>query len=183
LENTYVVFWTDNGHHMGEHRLRPGKQTPYEEDVRFPLVVRGPGVPQGAERPEMLLNTDVGPTFAELAGTQPPGFVDGRSFAPLLRGKNPPWRSAVLLEGPASNPRGQLQMPGYRAVRTHDRLYVEWATGERELYDLGSDPYQLRSQHDNRAFADEQAALEARVEALKGCAAETCRAAEGGSAP
>jgi N-acetylglucosamine-6-sulfatase len=82
LDNTYIVFWTDNGYHMGEHRLgalgaTSGKGTPYVEDTRVPLIVRGPGVPQAERRQELVLNTDIAPTFAELAEAQAPVFVDG----------------------------------------------------------------------------------------------------------
>jgi arylsulfatase A-like enzyme len=100
LENTYIIFTSDNGFHMGQHRLLPGdKKTPYEEDIRVPLIVRGPGVPAGAVRQELVLNNDFAPTIAELAGLSAPTFVDGRSFAPLLTSAPPSsWRQAFLEE-------------------------------------------------------------------------------------
>ena len=101
LENTYIFFTSDNGYHAGEHRLTTGKWTAYEEDIRVPLIVRGPGVPKGVKREELVLNNDLAPTFAEIAGTPLPRFVDGRSLMPLLT-DNPPsshnWRSGFLVE-------------------------------------------------------------------------------------
>lgn len=178
LENTYVVFWTDNGHHIGEHRLgaledTPGKGTPYVEDVRVPLIVRGPGVPQG-QRQELVLNTDVAPTFAELAGTQAPGFVDGRSFTPLLDGATPPWRTAGLIE---NRPSHKMRRPAYAGLITEDTSYVEYDGGEKELYDLDADPYQLQN-----VYRDADPALKeelaGRLDALRTCKEESCRTAE-----
>jgi arylsulfatase A-like enzyme len=101
LDNTYILFTSDNGFHLGTHRLSVGKWTAYEEDIRVPLVVRGPDVPEGQKRKHLVLNNDFAPTFADLAGTQIPDFVDGRSLVPLLRDDPPPtddWRQAFLVE-------------------------------------------------------------------------------------
>jgi N-acetylglucosamine-6-sulfatase len=101
LDNTYIFFTSDNGYHAGEHRLTTGKWTAYEEDIRVPLIVRGPGVPEGAKREQLVLNNDLAPTFAEIGGAPVPRFVDGLSLEPLLT-DNPPspqnWRSAFLVE-------------------------------------------------------------------------------------
>ena len=67
---------------------------PYEEDIRVPAVVRGPGVPAGQRSQAMLLNSDFAPTFAQIAGIEPPEFVDGRSFLPLFEDAEQPWREA-----------------------------------------------------------------------------------------
>ncbi len=179
LSRTYIVFTSDNGWKMGEHRLVFGKWTAYEEDIHMPLIVRGPGVPEGETLPHLVLNNDLAPTFADLAGAKTPSFVDGRSLKPLLNGTPPTeedWRRGFLVEAVSSEGAGR---PAYAGVRTRDMLYVEYTTGERELYDLRADPYQLTSLHDDPAYADERAALSERLEALKGCAAEGCRTAEG----
>ena len=84
LDNTYIFFTSDNGFHLGEHRLGAGKWTPYEEDIRIPLIVRGPGVREGRTLHQMVLNNDLAPTIAELAGADVRSFVDGRSLVPLL---------------------------------------------------------------------------------------------------
>ena len=144
LGNTYIIFTTDNGFHQGQHRLVGGdKKTPYEEDIGVPLMVRGPGVPAGAVREQLVINNDLAPTIADLAGASTPAFVDGSSFAPLLGGSPPSsWRQAFLEEG---WPAGGTTVPTNKGVRTQGHMYVEYETGERELYDLNADPYQLQS--------------------------------------
>jgi arylsulfatase A-like enzyme len=173
LDNTYIVFTSDNGFHLGEHRLALVKRTPYEESIRVPLVVRGPNVPAGITRDELALNIDFAPTFMDLAGTTSPSFVDGRSLRPLLRGGRPSasWRTAFLLE---SNQSGRTY-----GVRTAQKKYIQYGGSTRELYNLKTDPYEL----DNDYFAAEPAlvaALSNRLKALKVCAGQSCRAAENG---
>jgi arylsulfatase A-like enzyme len=173
LDDTYIFFTSDNGFFQGEHRIKQGKDRPYEESARVPLFVRGPGVPAGSKVEKLALNTDFAPTFAELAGTEFP--ADGRSLAPLLGGEVPPsWRSSILLEGFF----GQT-FRAYRAVRTETDKYVEYENGERELYDLSSDPYELQSIHDTAAPTLVED-LKSRLENLKTCAGETCKTAEDG---
>ena len=98
LDATYVLYTSDNGFHMGEHRLIAGKTTAYEEDIRVPAILRGPGVPAGARIDAMALNIDLAPTFAAIAGIEPPDFVDGRSLLPLLDDPEQPWRQSFLIE-------------------------------------------------------------------------------------
>src|ERR687894_3105308 len=104
LDNTYIVFTSDNGFHLGNHRLGAGKWTPYEEDTRVPLIVRGPGVPEGRTLQHLVLNNDLAPTVADLAGAKTPSFVDGRSLRPLLTDAPPPprdWRKRFIIEAVA----------------------------------------------------------------------------------
>jgi N-acetylglucosamine-6-sulfatase len=99
LDRTYIVFASDNGFHLGQHRLPAGKQTAYETDIRVPLLVRGPGIKHGVHVSRISGNTDLAPTFEALAGAPAPKFTDGRSLAPLLRGRAPRrWRDAYLVE-------------------------------------------------------------------------------------
>jgi arylsulfatase A-like enzyme len=99
LDDTYIVFASDNGFHLGQHRMPAGKQTPYESDIHVPLLVRGPGVRVGAHVAALAGNTDLAPTFEAMAGVRPPWFTDGRSLVPLLRGDRPAhWRRSFLLE-------------------------------------------------------------------------------------
>ena len=95
LDDTYVIYSSDNGFHMGEHRLIAGKDTPYEEDIRVPMVDARPGRarPACGSRP-MVGNIDLAPTFAEIAAVETPDFVDGRSFLPLLEDPDQPWRQS-----------------------------------------------------------------------------------------
>jgi N-acetylglucosamine-6-sulfatase len=186
LYNTYLVFTSDNGIHLGEHRIQ-GKVTAYDEAVHVPLLVRGPSVPQGATRSQMVLNNDLAPTFADLNSAKVPAFVDGRSLKPLLS-VNPPasWRSAFLIEHRRSMEDGGVraipaqEIPNYDAVRTSRYLYVEYSTtGEKELYDLRADPYALTNLYASASptlLSDFQSTLDE----LKSCAGETCKTAENG---
>lgn len=177
LEDTVFVFTSDNGFHMGEHRLvEPSKRLAYEEDIRVPLVARGPGIAAGAARSEFVLNNDLAPTLADIAGAEPSASVDGRSVVPLLRGGNPRWRTAFLVEGAAHD---RIGRPAFRAVRTKNYLYVGWANGERELYNVRRDPHQLGSRHEEagRALLGR---LRGRLADLRACEGAECREAEGG---
>ena len=184
LDNTYIFFTSDNGYKHGQHR-QVGKWTAYEEDIGVPLFVRGPGVPKGVERSQMALNTDLAPTFADLAGARRPNAVDGRSLAPLLTA-NPPskWRSRFLVESYRSEfPKGRLsRVPTYQGVRTTRFLYTEHKNGarvtDRELYNLRRDPYQLNSIHrtKNRRLV---LTLDRQLNRLSRCRGEECRSAEG----
>ena len=171
LNNTYIVFTSDNGWLAGEHRLKEGKDRAYEESARVPLYVRGPGVPAGSTVEKLILNTDFAPTFAELAGVEI-GGSDGRSLAPLMRGEKPLWRSAVLLEGFVGK-----KDRVFGAVRTETHKYVAYGNGEEELYDLTNDPYELESIHETAAPALAED-LKARLQALRDCSGDECRKAE-----
>jgi N-acetylglucosamine-6-sulfatase len=138
LSNTYFLFSSDNGFLLGEHRLI-GKIWPYEESIRVPLVVAGPGVERGVTQPDLALNIDLAPTIAALAGVRPGLPEDGRSLVPLLRGREPPWRSAFIEEFLGDAP----AQPRFVGIRTERYLYVEYQDGSRELYDLRDDPYEL----------------------------------------
>lgn len=172
LENTYIFFTSDNGWQGGEHRIPLEKSFPYEESARVPLFVRGPGISPGSRPEGLVLNTDLAPTFAELAGVEFAG--DGRSLAPQLRGEEFSRRSSVLLEGFGEAFFGP---PGYRALRTERHKYVEYEDGDRELYDLEADPYETESLHET-ADASLVEDLEARLDVLDSCSGQACREAE-----
>ena len=171
LENTYIVFTSDNGYLMGEHRWE-GKSNPYEGSAKIPLIVRGPGVVPGAKKGHLVSNVDWAPTIADLAGVKTQRSVDGRSLTPLLTGERVPnWRKRLLLAY-----YGDF-LP-YQAIRTaDDRLYVQNESGEREFYDLKEDPYQLQNAHPTMDTETEQS-LSAALANLKGCKGEACRTAE-----
>jgi hypothetical protein len=181
LNNTYIFFTSDNGFHMGNHRVYPGgKWLPYEEDIGVPLMVRGPGVPANTIRKQLVINNDFAPTMADLADAQIPAFVDGRSFAPLLSSSPPSsWREAFLEEGwlqDTAEP-GVPKVPTHQGIHTQDHMLVEYDTGERELYDLIQDPYQLQSKGrtENESL---YSALETRLYNLRNCSGAACRTAE-----
>ncbi|MBA3636360.1 MAG: sulfatase [Rubrobacteraceae bacterium] len=175
LSNTYIFFTSDNGFHIGEHRILGGKGRPYEESVHVPLLVRGPGVGAGSSPHKLALNTDYLPTFTDLGDAQTPGYADGRSLQPVLEGKATAWRTAVLLE--ADRTTGG-STPPYSGIHTgSEHKYVKYADGKKERYYLGRDPYELRNSYNPKS---PPATLAKRLRALKTCAAASCRAAENG---
>ena len=120
-EDTIVVFTSDNGVTLGEHRW-VGKLCPYEECLRLPFVVRYPrlvGSPRVENR--AVANIDLAPTFAEFAGAVPTSPVDGTSFASLLDGSASQWRTDLLHELTWG-----FVPPAYRLVRTDRFVYVEY---------------------------------------------------------
>ncbi|MFZ1240227.1 MAG: sulfatase [Anaerolineae bacterium] len=195
LNNTYIFFTSDNGYHMGQHRLLPGKYLGYEEDIHVPLFVRGPQAPISQTVPYLASIVDLAPTLADIAGIEIPAYTDGRSLLPLLGGSPPAaWRQALLFEqyvgdhhglrdplgeppDPFDSPRFQSAPLFYSGLRTADLKYIEYDTGERELYNLANDPFELENL---AASADPTtlAQLAAWLSLLKGCAADTCRSLE-----
>jgi N-acetylglucosamine-6-sulfatase len=185
LDNTYIFFTSDNGFHHGEHRIQKEKWRPYEEDIHMPLLVSGPGVATKSTTYKLALNTDYMPTLLDLACTsanpcdsQSWSYApDGRSLEPVLHGSVAGWRNAVLLEAAAN-----YSLP-YRGIRTDNtatdpqRKYVEYNGGQRELYDLAADPYELTNVYNSTA---PPSALVSRLKALKSCAGNTCFTAENG---
>ena len=160
LDDTVILFASDNGFMWGEHRLR-GKIWPYEESIRVPLVVRVPWLDRGRVDRHLVTNADYASTFADLAGTKPGLPQDGRSLVPLLRGRDPPWPASILVEYLGATGADRFGPPPFEAIRTERYLYVEYAFGWRELYDLKKDPYEL----DNLAGQPSAAALRARLAA------------------
>jgi arylsulfatase A-like enzyme len=164
-DDTIVVYYGDNGYLWGEHR-RDKKSCPYEECIKVPYVVRYPKLaPLPRSDARFVANIDLGPTFAELAGLMPAALippVDGLSMVRLLDGTAPSWRTDMLAEhwGSAPNP-GDLTppIPTFALVRGTQWKYTEYCTGERELYDLTQDPYELLNvAGSNPAVVSERAA-------------------------
>jgi N-acetylglucosamine-6-sulfatase len=214
LANTYVVFTSDNGFHMGQHRLRPGKYTAFEEDIRVPLAVRGPGIPAGRTIDALVESIDLTPTFAAWAGARLRTRPDGRSLAALLAGGAAPpgWRQAVLVEqhaftlpgastsadaGLAADPASRRGPAGvlepldagdraglgtnppltFAALRSRNLKYVEYTDGERELFDLRRDPYELQNLQARapRALLERLSGI---LTKMRTCAGASCRAAD-----
>ena len=163
LDRTYIVFTSDNGILMGQHRAVGLKANAYEETIGIPLIVRGPGVAAG-RTDAFALNIDLAPTLLELAGVPVPESIDGRSLAPFLRGTPPAsWRRDTLIENG----------PSY-SLRTGEWMYNYQSTEEFELYDMRADPYQLKNLYRTAdpALLD---SLRKRMEALVACRGATCR--------
>jgi arylsulfatase A-like enzyme len=174
LANTYLVLASDNGFILGPHRFPHGKEAPYEESIRVPLVVRGPGVPAGQRRDGLVQDVDYAPPFVVGARASSPE-LDGRSFAGLLAtGSTSQWRHDVLIEHWRIRRGGSpAAIPDFFGLRTDDYAYVEYETGEVELYDIKADPYEHVNQFGASTALLQQ--LSARVAALKGCRGLSCR--------
>lgn len=175
LDDTYLIYTSDNGFHQGEHRLAPGKTYAYETDIRVPLVIRGPGIPAGAEFASQALNNDLAPTIADLAAVPPGHAVDGRSLRPLWEAGGFAWRKGFVVERFQPMPDGTLRSwwgAGYRGER-----YKLIRTGGAtipflELYDLLSDPAELLNIAAGATVTTSR--LLDHMQMLEGCAGADC---------
>lgn len=168
LEKTVLLFTSDNGFHLGEHRVE-NKRWPYEESARVPLIARGPGIPADARRRQVVANVDLAPTVLDLGDARPTFEVDGLSLLPLAADASRANDRNVLLEAklPAAD-------ATYEAVRTSRYVYVDYSTGAEELYDLSDDPYQLRSRHDDPDWEARRKKLRGRLADLRRCRGADC---------
>jgi len=148
LENTYIVYSTDNGYTIGQHRRQPGKQCAFEQDINIPFIIRGPGIPEGASTNIVTTHTDVAPTFLALTGARPPSAFELDGQAIPLNGVETDGRrqehvnvemwGIIMSEGKY----GSILYPNhtYKALRiegeAYGYLYVVWCSGEHELYDM-----------------------------------------------
>jgi arylsulfatase A-like enzyme len=171
LQHTLLVFTSDNGYLLGQHRL-VGKSWVYESSVRVPLMMRGPGIPPGVVRRQLVGNVDLAPTILDAAGASAPAAhrLDGTSLLAPARNPGALAGRQLLLES--------FDVP-YRALRTPRYLFVRHRSGERELYDLSRDPDELRSLHTSRAHEGVERDLAARLRRLEGCAGSACVAGSG----
>ena len=171
LENTLIVFVSDNGFMHGEHRLPAEKVWPYDESARVPLILRGPGVPRGLRLPQLTGNVDVVPTILDAAGAQAGITMDGRSLFELMDDPTLEWGREILLQsGFGANGVGP-----YAAIRNYGFLYVAWRhTGETELYDLRRDPWQMNNLSGRLAYTTAPRERRRRLEALRGCSGAAC---------
>ncbi|MCB0101922.1 MAG: sulfatase [Anaerolineales bacterium] len=192
LDNTYIIFTSDNGFHLGEHQLPSGKGTAYEEDILVPFMVRGPGITPGSTVTQMTANIDLAPTIAEMAGAKIPAFVDGRSLLPWLQADTLQWRNGLLIEfgyideeaiaEAMNDPEKDNLLVGvaggaFRGIRGENYVYVEYANGELEFYDLTNDPYQLENLA-GTLNAETLSLLHEKLTALKNCSGTECQSLE-----
>ncbi|KAK5625868.1 hypothetical protein RRF57_001584 [Xylaria bambusicola] len=204
LDNTYIIYTSDNGWHIGNHRISAGKSLHYKEDSNVPFIVRGPGVPANITSLLPGAHLDLAPTFLDIAGVKPddpgyPQFLDGRSL--LDNWKNPATEltqcpvnggghEVINVEywgiGEEASPWGQISHPNnsYKTLRiVHPDggtyLYSKWCTGDTELYETASDPGELTNRALNADEDEDISRLLSRLNALlmaaKSCAGDTCR--------
>ncbi|KAL4875117.1 alkaline-phosphatase-like protein [Aspergillus karnatakaensis] len=204
LDDTYIIYTSDNGYHIGQHRLPPGKTCGFEEDIRVPLLIRGPGVPKEKTEVAVTTHIDLAPSIFDLAQIPLRDDFDGTPI-PLPSGSDVAhprhehvtveyWGQAYLEgeKGALSNPDLTPFVPNntYKSVRIigegYNLYYSVWCNNEHELYDLKADPYQLNNLYSSERTADTNGIisgyslskvitrLDAVLLVLKSCKGVTC---------
>ncbi|HVV89454.1 MAG TPA: sulfatase, partial [Solirubrobacterales bacterium] len=219
LQNTYVIFTSDNGFFFGQHRLVGGKFLAYEPSTHLPLIIRGPGIEPNTKTGQLVSTIDIAPTILELAKVTPDKSVDGTSLVPFMQEPNLRTRRPLLFESfvqtndveqdgdaasgettSAGSARGRLGVKGtatasrasassnppahasvvappknYYGIRLGPYKYIEWPDGEKELYDINKDPYELNNIVRDKNFAPIRAFLHNELVRLETCSGRTCR--------
>jgi N-acetylglucosamine-6-sulfatase len=148
LDNTIIVFTSDNGYFYGEHGLSVERRLAYEESIRMPLIVRYPKlIKRNTVRNELVLNIDLAPTLLSMAGASIPTSIQGTSLTPLLKREKTSWRESFLVEYYSDRVFPRMLTMGYKTIRTAGWKYIHYLelNGMDELYDLKSDPYELNN--------------------------------------
>jgi N-acetylglucosamine-6-sulfatase len=180
LDNTLVIYTSDNGYLHGQHRIGDDKLHIYEESIRVPLLMRGPGVPPGVNIAPLVINADLAPTIVDAANATAGLHMDGRSLLPVVSNPGIIKNRQLLIEEPVDEADGK---PGFEGIRTQRYAYAEYHTGERELYDLRDDPFELQSRHDAPAYGPVRSELANRLHALQTCSGSSCRVYKPDPAP
>lgn len=203
LETTYIIYSSDNGFHIGQHRLYPGKRCPYEEDINIPLIIRGPGITAGRTINVATTHTDLAPTILNLAQVPLPNYLDGAVVPPIDPSPDAQSFEHAQIEhwGAAADEDvirnnypdiAGVQNNTYKSLRVigkdYNYAYTVWCTNQKELYDISSDPQQMNnlfepiqytpSEPQNTNWTLSINRLESRLNALllvlKSCKATTC---------
>jgi N-acetylglucosamine-6-sulfatase len=157
LDNTYVIFTSDHGFMQGEHRIPQGKMVPYDPSTQVPLLIRGPGIPRGRSTKALVGDVDFAPTVLDATPARPTRALDGRSYLPFARNVRRRNFRPLLHTTAGQGAKGrtntreggtrgtQPRVPAWSAIRTTRWLYVEYRGGQREMYDLKNDRWQLNS--------------------------------------
>lgn len=199
LDSTYIIFSSDNGYHIGNHRQRPGKSCPYEEDINVPMVIRGPTIKAGSSVNVATTHTDIAPTILRLGQVPLPDYLDGTAI-PLVD-PNPSSQNFEYAQVQYWGRGGLSSYPGieglqnntYKSLRIlgqgYSYLYSVWCTNEHELYDMTIDPTQMHNLYKSYTYQPNEPLrdakgkysinrLESRLDALllvlKSCKASTC---------
>jgi N-acetylglucosamine-6-sulfatase len=200
LRNTYVIFTSDNGFFYGEHRLTGGKFIAYEPATHLPLLIRGPGIKPGTASGELAANIDIAPTILELAGAGADKSIDGRSLVPYMKDPGLRSRRPILFESfvetndveANGEPTAQRARAGsgrrgeagasivappkdYLGIRLGPYKYIEWPSGEKEMYDITKDPYELNNIVRVRNLSPIRAFLHAQLIRLEACVGKRCQ--------
>jgi N-acetylglucosamine-6-sulfatase len=181
--NTVLMFTSDNGYFLGEHRMRQGKIWAHEPSLRVPFLVAGPGIPHGV-RYDPVSTEDIPATILQLGHARPPHPPEGVSLVPSFR-RDRGWRVPVVVEGlegarvmRTASERGR---PGFptpltgTGIRTAQWKYVRYVDGDGELYDLDRDPNELHNLYGRKRYAAVQARLARLWAAYRSCSGAQCR--------
>jgi N-acetylglucosamine-6-sulfatase len=184
--NTDIMFTSDNGYFLGEHRMRQGKIWTHEPSMRVPFLIRGPGVPRGV-RYDPVSTANIAATILDIGGAQPPHPLEGTSVRPSFAADQG-WLRPVLVENQVDGPelnavrdaRSHGSISQYRAeltgsgLRTARWKYVRYIDGDAELYDLAKDPNELNNVYGVKKYAAVQAQLEKVWAADRDCKGSAC---------
>ncbi len=166
-QNTIVLYFSDNGLTLGDHRFGASKNCPYEACVKIPFIIYAPGYYEPRTDAHLVADIDIAPTIAEWAGAVIPHKVDGMSLVPLLKDPSSAWRDSILFEHwPTEQGVGSM-IPRFSSIRTAEWKYTEYDTGEVELYDLVHDPDELHNLAGQADLKDIQATLALQLQGLK----------------
>ena len=166
-KNTIIIYTSDNGLTLGDHRFGATKNCPYEACIKVPFIVYAPGVYAPRIDAHLVANIDLAPTIAQWAGAAVPESVNGKSMVSLLEDPSSAWRDDILLEHwPTEEGVGSM-IPQYSSVRTLEWKYTEYSTGEKELYDLVNDPYELQNLAGEKQYKEIQAGLAVTLQKLQ----------------
>ena len=186
LDNTYVIFTSDNGFMQGEHRVRQGKMLPYDASTHLPFMIRGPGIPRGRSTNALVGDVDLAATIVDLARVRPGHVLDGRSLIPYTRNthrrNNRPFLHTTAGQGSHGHTntreggaRGtEPRVPAWSAVRTNSWLYVSYRSGQSELYRLGPDPWEMSSLARDPRFRQKRNTLRRVLGDLERCKGRSC---------
>lgn len=166
-ENTIIILTSDNGLTIGDHRFGATKNCPYDACAKVPFIVYAPNYIEPRLDSNLVANIDLYPTIADWAGFQTPESVDGLSMVSLLQDPAVPWREALLLEHWPTNEGVGSIIPEYYSIRTQEWKYIEYVTGEVELYDLINDPHELVNVAGKRDYREIQEYLANQLQELE----------------
>jgi arylsulfatase A-like enzyme len=181
-DDTVLVFTSDNGYFLGEHRQRTGKTKAHEPSLRVPFLITGPGMRSGEVRNDPISTVDLTATVLDLAEAAAPHPADGTSLTTTMLTGDQGWDVPVVTEATHTT-KGRRTDPAFRrgdartsiGLRTARYSFTRYDNGEGELYDLYADPAQMENRYEDPAYAEVRASLDELWSRYKDCAAATCR--------